>query len=90
MRKLLNRKIVEQNRICAICQFKFADYNDVIPDHENPKGWEARRETIIEVTSEPCTGSAILKKDRQGRTSEGRSAMLNSMSNRVMKVVTTH
>jgi len=38
MRKLLNRKIVEQDRICAICHFEFTDYNDVVPDHENPKG----------------------------------------------------
>lgn len=38
MRKLLNRKIVEQNRICAICHQQFTDYNDVVPDHKNPKG----------------------------------------------------
>jgi hypothetical protein len=38
MRKLLNRKIVEQDRICAICHFEFTDYNDVVPDHQNPKG----------------------------------------------------
>src|SRR5271163_1584798 len=38
MRKLLNRKIVQQARICAICQEDFADYNDVVPDHKNPKG----------------------------------------------------
>src|SRR5215813_13276639 len=29
MRKLLNRKIVEQDRICAICHFEFKDYTDV-------------------------------------------------------------
>jgi hypothetical protein len=38
MRKLVNRKIVEQDRICAICHFDFRDYNDVVPDHENRKG----------------------------------------------------
>jgi hypothetical protein len=38
MRKLLNRKIVEQNRICAICHEEFTDYNDVVPDHKEPKG----------------------------------------------------
>jgi hypothetical protein len=38
MRKLLNRKIVEQGRICAICHFEFKDYTDVVADHEDPKG----------------------------------------------------
>jgi len=38
MRKLLNRKIREQAGICAICQEEFTDYNDVVPDHRNPKG----------------------------------------------------
>ena len=38
MRKLLNRKIVEQDRKCAICHKEFTDYNDVVPDHRNPKG----------------------------------------------------
>lgn len=38
MRKLLNRKIVEQNGICAICEEPFTDYNDVVPDHRDPKG----------------------------------------------------
>ena len=38
MRKLLNRKIVEQDRICAICHFEFKDYTDVVADHEDPKG----------------------------------------------------
>jgi hypothetical protein len=31
MRKLLNRKIVEQNRKCAICHKEFTDYNDIAP-----------------------------------------------------------
>ena len=38
MRKLLNRKIVEQDRKCAICHEEFTEYNDVVPDHKNPKG----------------------------------------------------
>ena len=33
MRKLLNRKIVQQDRMCAICHEAFTDYNDVVPDH---------------------------------------------------------
>jgi len=38
MRKLLKRKVAEQNRICAICHHEFTDYNDVVPDHKDPKG----------------------------------------------------
>ena len=38
MRKLLNRKIRQQAGICAICHEELTDYNDVVPDHRNPKG----------------------------------------------------
>ena len=38
MRKLLNRKIVEQSGNCAICHEEFADYSDIVPDHRHPKG----------------------------------------------------
>ena len=38
MRKLLNRKIREQAGICTICHEEFTEYNDVVPDHRNPKG----------------------------------------------------
>ena len=38
MRKVLDRKIVEQNRMCAICHIEFTEYNDIVPDHKNPKG----------------------------------------------------
>jgi hypothetical protein len=38
MRKLLNRKIREQAGICTICHEEFTDYNDVVPNHRNPKG----------------------------------------------------
>jgi hypothetical protein len=38
MRKLLNRKIEEQDKECAICHEKFSDYGDVVLDHINPKG----------------------------------------------------
>lgn len=31
MRKLLNRKIVDQDRKCAICYEEFTDYNDIVP-----------------------------------------------------------
>ena len=38
MRKLLNRKIVEQDGNCAICRTAFTDYNEIVPDHIEPKG----------------------------------------------------
>jgi hypothetical protein len=38
MRKLLNRKIVQQGGISAICHEDFTHYNDIVPDHKNPKG----------------------------------------------------
>ena len=38
MRKLLNRKITEQKGKCAICKAAFTDYNEIVPDHIEPKG----------------------------------------------------
>ena len=38
MRKLLDRKIVAQKGICALCKEKFTDYADVVPNHINPRG----------------------------------------------------
>ena len=38
MRKLMKRKIAEQGGRCGICHEEFTDYNDVVPDHKNPKG----------------------------------------------------
>ena len=37
MRKL-NRKVLQQGGICAICHEEFTDYNDIVPDHKEPKG----------------------------------------------------
>jgi hypothetical protein len=38
MRRLVNLKVVEQDRECALCHVKFTDYNDIVPDHINPRG----------------------------------------------------
>lgn len=38
MRKLFDRKIVEQGRECGLCHELFTDYHDVVPDHIDPKG----------------------------------------------------
>jgi hypothetical protein len=33
----LKRKVVEEDRKCAICHEEFTDDHDVVPDHKNPK-----------------------------------------------------
>ena len=38
MRKLMDRKIVAQNGICALCNERFTDYGDIVPDHISPRG----------------------------------------------------
>ena len=38
MRKVLDRKIVAQKGICALCKERFSNYGDVVPDHIHPKG----------------------------------------------------
>ena len=80
MRKLLNRKIREQAGICAICHEEFTDYNDVAPDHRNPKGmggawWDDHPDNI-----QADIGGATKKKDQQGWTADGRSSSLYSIN----------
>lgn len=58
MRKLLNRKIVEQNRKCVICHEEFTDYSDVTPDHADPKGMGTPGGTTTRTTSGLLTGGA--------------------------------
>lgn len=41
MRKLMNRKIAAQDGACALCKGQFTDYNDIVPDHINPR-WNGR------------------------------------------------
>ncbi len=38
MRKLVKRKITEQGGKCGICLEEFTDYNDIVPDHIDPRG----------------------------------------------------
>jgi len=60
MRKLLNRKIVEQNGRCAICLEEFTDYDDIAPDHRNPKGmggaWRDDHQDNIQAAHYWCNG----------------------------------
>lgn len=41
MRKLLDRKIIEQNGKCAICHKGFAD-QDIVPEHIEPEKYGRR------------------------------------------------
>ncbi len=72
MRKLLNRKIVEQNGICALCHIEFTDYQDVAPDHKNPKGmgggWRDDHPDNIQAPHWVCRK----KRDQRERTSDCR------------------
>src|SRR6266478_3051162 len=74
MRKLMNRKIVEQSGICPICHEEFTNYNDIVPDHREPKGWKAGSETTIQATCRQHTSGAMERKDPPGLTNDCRSA----------------
>ena len=60
MRKLLNRKVRQQAGICAICHEEFTDYNDIVPDHRDPKGmggaWRDDHPDNIQATHWWCNG----------------------------------
>ncbi len=60
MRKLLNQKIMNQGRKCAICLEEFSDYNDIVPDHRDPKGmggaWRDDHPDNIQATHWWCNG----------------------------------
>ena len=43
MRKVLNKKIIEQDGRCAGCAEYFTDYRSVTPDHVKPKGMNGAR-----------------------------------------------
>jgi hypothetical protein len=63
MRKLLNHKIRRQAGICAICHEEFTDYNDIVPDHRNPKGMGPGA-TTIQTIFRPHTTGVTMKRDR--------------------------
>jgi hypothetical protein len=75
MRKLLNRKIGEQAGICAICHEEFADYNDVVPDHRNPKGMGGAWRDDYPKLSRQCIGGVTKRRDQREWSADGRSSM---------------
>jgi hypothetical protein len=60
LRKLMNRKIVEQGKKCALCHEEFTDYNDIVPDPRDPKGmggaWRDDHPDNIQATHWWCNG----------------------------------
>ena len=63
MRKLLNRKIVEQDGKCAICHKQLSRITArSCPTTSSPKGWEGPGETTIRRTSKQSIGGAISKR----------------------------
>lgn len=43
MKRLLARKVVEQDGRCGICGRRFKDFRDIVPDHVQPKGMGGAR-----------------------------------------------
>jgi hypothetical protein len=66
MRKLLNRKIVEQDGKCAICHNEFADCSDILrPTTSNRKAWVGLGKMTIPTMCRPYIGGAIFRKGRE-------------------------
>ena len=60
MRRLHNRKVVEQDTECALCHVTFTNYNDIVPDHINPRGmggsWRDDHPNNIQAVHWWCNG----------------------------------
>jgi hypothetical protein len=65
MPKLMNRKVLQQGGICAICHEEFSDYNDIVPDHKIPKGmdgaWRDDNLDNVQATHWWCNDERIYK-----------------------------
>ena len=83
MRKLLNRKIVEQDGKCAICHKNLPTAATSYRTTDTRKEWEEPGETTIRTTSKPCIGGATPKRDRAGLTTDDRSPQCTQPPNRM-------
>ena len=63
MRNLMDKKIVAQDGECRICNEKFTDYTDIVPDHINPRAWAEPGGTITRKTFRLFTGGATGRRD---------------------------
>jgi hypothetical protein len=73
MRKLLNRKTVKQERICPICHEEFTDYNDIVPDHRDPKGMGGDSRDDHPDNMQATHWCVMEEKDQPGWMSDGPS-----------------
>jgi hypothetical protein len=74
----MDKKIVSQNGECGICNEKFTNYGDIVPDHISPAAWAERGETIIRRTFRLSTGGATGKRDRAGNERRTRVSGINA------------
>ena len=73
MRKVLNRKIAEQNGKCAICHQEFTEYRDIVPDTGTRKAWGEPGGMTIRTTFKQHTGGVTRRKGRANRPNDDRS-----------------
>lgn len=73
MRKLLNRKIIEQGRKCAICHEEFTTITTSCRTTGIPKGWEEHGEMTIPTISKRPIGGATRKRGQRELMTDGRS-----------------
>jgi hypothetical protein len=56
----LDKKIVTQKGECALCNEKFTDYGDIVPDHISPRGmggaWRDDHPDNIQAVHRWCNG----------------------------------
>jgi hypothetical protein len=53
---------VAQNGMCGICEERFTDYSDVVPDHISPRGLGAPGGMITPTIFKLSTGGATAKR----------------------------
>lgn len=59
----MNQKIAFQRGKCALCDEKFTDYSDVVPDHINRAEWMAPGGTTTRITFRLFTSGATERRD---------------------------
>ena len=63
MRKLLDKTTVVQDGDCAICNEKFTDYGNIVPDHIDPRGmgaaWRDDHPGNIQAVHWWCNGEKV-------------------------------
>jgi hypothetical protein len=71
MRKLLNRKIIEQDGKYATCRVAFRYYNEIVPAVSKPKQLDQHEETMIRKTSRKHIADAFSKGSKRPHLGRG-------------------